>query len=308
MRLRFSCVLVVLSAVAHAQQGSVDGPSTGYVFDATAKAVRQVRGIPGAALMSDKVDFGIRVGKAELATHGDFAAVLAADGALHLFRLANGQTTEVLPPNVIRSTSRMVFSPSGTALLLFGDGKIQVLTGLPDSPVAGEPQLVAAADIRIGVGALAVSDDGAYVLLGRGQSVWVMSKPGSDRMLTEAGTMAGVAFAPGTHDAAVVNGGKLSVFGDVGGASTRQDFTIAPAHAVAFSADRSKVVVVGAPGVILINRATGESRQLACECQITGLTPMGTYLRLNNPGTDPIWLLDPTPAEPRLVFVPLTAN
>jgi hypothetical protein len=67
-------------------------------------------------------------------------------------------------------------------------------------------------------------------------------------------------------------------------------------------------VIAGVRAVTVVNRQTGESKPVACDCPVGGLTPMGAYLRLNELGTDPIWLLDAAGAEPRLVFVPAIAN
>src|SRR5262249_9459659 len=147
--------------------------------------------------------------------------------------------------HAMAAADRIVFSPSGTALVLYGGGQLQVLSGLPDGIAAGSAQSVAAASPRTSVGALAVSDDGAYVLMRRGSSVLVISQPGSERVLTESGSLASVAFAPDSHDAAVVSGGTLSVFQDVAGPSTRQDFPNASTGAVAFSANGSKIVMAG---------------------------------------------------------------
>jgi hypothetical protein len=300
-----------MGALASAQPGSIAGPTAGYVFDPVAKAVRQIRGIAGAATMSQPVDFGMAITGAEISSRGDFAAATAGDGTLHLFRLAGGTSTEVTADNLIAAPDRMLFSPTGTALLLYNAGKMQVLSGLPDRISVSQIQVVPDAQVasaarRTGVGALAVSDDGAYVLMGRGPAVWLMSLAGPQRILTAAGALASVAFAPNTHDAAVVSGGTLSVFRDVAGASTRQDYPNASTGGVAFSADASKVVMAGLRGVTVLNRATGEASQTACECRVGGLTAMGTLFRLNDPGAEPLWLVDPAGAEPRMVFVPVS--
>jgi len=306
MRFRLTCLFAGMAALACGQPGSVAGPSTGYVFAPDAKTVRQVRGIPGAALLGDPVDFGMPIARAEISARGDFAAAIAADGTLHLFRLGNGTAKEVTADHAMAAADRIVFSPSGTALVLYGGGQLQVLSGLPDGIAAGSAQSVAAASPRTSVGALAVSDDGAYVLMRRGSSVLVISQPGSERVLTESGSLASVAFAPDSHDAAVVSGGTLSVFQDVAGPSTRQDFPNASTGAVAFSANGSKIVMAGPRALTVLSRATGEATRATCECQISGLNQMGALFRLNDPGAQPMWLLDLATDDPRLVFVPAT--
>ena len=39
---------------------------------------------------------------------------------------------------------------------------------------------------------------------------------------------------------------------------------------------------------------------------IGGLSAMGSLFRLNDPGLEPLWLVDPAGAEPRMVFVPVS--
>src|SRR5262249_33832477 len=115
MRFRLTCLFTVMGALASAQPGGVAGPSAGYVFAPDAKTVRQVRGIPGAAMLGDPVDFGMPITRAEISARGDFAATIAADGMLHLFRLANGTAKEVKADHAMTAADRIVFSPSGTA-------------------------------------------------------------------------------------------------------------------------------------------------------------------------------------------------
>lgn len=315
MRLRILSLFAATGAFAWAQPGSLAGPSAGYVFDPAAKAVRQIRGIPGASTMGRPVDFGMAIAGVTISGGGDFAAATAADGTLHLFRLADGAAKEVTAANAMSAPSRMVFSPSGTALVLYSAGNVQILTGLPDSIAVGAAQplpaqqttdVAAAARTRTGAGALAVSDDGKYLLAARGSSVWVASLAGSERILMQTAGAVTVAFAPDGHDAAVVSGGTLSVFRDIAGASTRQDFPNASTGGVAFSTDGSKVVMAGLRGVTVLNRVTGEASQAPCDCRIGGLSAMGTLFRLNDPGTEPLWLVDPAGTEPRMVFVPVS--
>ena len=49
----FAGVLALL-----AQQGAISGPVAGYVFDTRTQSLRTIRGVPGASLIGDAVDFG----------------------------------------------------------------------------------------------------------------------------------------------------------------------------------------------------------------------------------------------------------
>src|SRR5438046_2055700 len=78
-----------------AQQGNVTGPTAGYVFDSGARALRQIRGIPGAALIAGTLDLGAPVTAAWVAPRLDAAIAVTADGA-RLYRL-NGEVAEPRP-------------------------------------------------------------------------------------------------------------------------------------------------------------------------------------------------------------------
>ena len=310
-------LLGLLGAIclAYGQTGAVSGPSAGYVFDPSIKGLRQIRGIPGAALLGDPLEVGITLAAAEIAPRGDSAIATASDGSVHLLRLQNGVATEIAAKDLLQSPSRVVYSPSGSSAAILGAGSVQILKGLPGMPDVGHSltvpsapdaaaQAAASATRRVNRPSAAVSDDGSCVLIVRDKSVVLLTNPGGIRVLTDAHGAAAVAFAPGGRDAAVVTGGTLSLFQDVAGASTRQDFPNAgAAAALAFSADGGKVLIAGPRAVEVLDRATGARASAECDCRLEGLSPMGNFFRLNEAGAGPLWLLDTT-SEPKLFFVP----
>jgi hypothetical protein len=46
---------------------------------------------------------------------------------------------------------------------------------------------------------------------------------------------------------------------------------------------------------------------MACDCAPSALIPMGSVFRLNELGSEPLWLLDSASSERGLVFVPAPA-
>jgi hypothetical protein len=312
MNVRVFGIFGAICSALYGQTGSITGPSSGYVFDPSAKVVRQIRGIPGAAMMGDSLDLGLSAASVEVSPRGDSAVAIGADGSTHFFRLKDGKATERPLSLAMQAPAGIVFSPSGTAVALYRSGNVQVLTGLPDAvqvghthPVAEAGSSMAAAAPKRPTGtAFAVSDDATCVLVARDQSVSLSMFPGGVRVLTNAQANALVAFAPGGHDAAVLSGGTLSLFQDVAGASTRQDISnVTGSAGLAFSADGKKVLAAGPRGVTVLDRATGDRKSVECDCRISGLSPMGSTLRLNQAGNGPLWLLDPA-GEPKIFFVP----
>lgn len=323
------CTSVLAGALASslliAQQGKIAGPVSGYVFDRGAHALRPVLGIAGASLLGEPLTFGVTPAAVAVSPRQDYAIVTADDRSLHLFRI-NGGTVSEIPLNGLAGLSEGVaFSPSGTAAALYANGHVQVLTGLPDSPVAGPAidaragQDSSALSVRphphrlMATEMFAVSDDGALVLAASDNSVRLIQASGGATNLLEGAAGAFVAFAPGSHNAAVAHPGGLGLVlvQDAGGTTRQQTLAqasdIASANGVAFSSDGMKLYVARSTGsVSAFDVKTGNRTDIACDCVPFGLTPMGSLFRLNELGSGPLWLFDP--AGSRIVFVPAKSN
>jgi len=274
------------------------------VFDGSSQTLRRIQGIPGAALIGEGVDFGVAIRAASVAPRLDSAIVIAADGPPHVFRLsADGPVERTIES--LAAPERVVYSPSGSAAALYANGSVQVLRGLPDAGV-----LAATVAVHIGLKArgpaLAVSDDGAYLLYAGSGAVELIGVAGDSRKLLDAAPGALVAFGPNGHDAAIAHAGSLTIFQDVTGASTRRDVAgVTSPSAMAFASDGRTVFVASERGrsVRAVDSATGTTASLDCDCAPTTLVPMGALFRLNEMSTAPLWLLD-AGTTPKLVFVP----
>jgi hypothetical protein len=321
------------ASLLYGQQGSIAGPSTGFVFDNSSHVLRGIRGIPGASLIGDPVDFGFAVAWASVSPSLDSALVADAKGAIHVFQLNRGTPVEYtidgLANNGLATAPHVVFSPAGTAAAVYGGGSVQMLKGLPDAPaIAGTLSLGHDYSSQVGTAAalgktrrstgepLAVSDDGAWLLLVSNGGLRVLGLAGDNRKLADvtAGTLA--AFAPGGHDAAMMDPETgLALIHDVAGASVLQ-ILVGPGSniglpvAMAFSPDARTVFVASAAARsvtavdVTASAAAGASNTLACDCTPNGLVRMGGVFRLNEFGAGPLWLLDANSADAKLVFVP----
>jgi WD40 repeat protein len=241
----------------------------------------------------------------------DSAFVAAADGTPHFFRITTGNPIE-RQVGELASFVHVVYSPLGTAVALLSAGKIQVIKGLPDSPAVAATISPRAnpRNRRPLPDALAVSDDGGYLLYSAGGPVELLSVAGDSRVVLDGapGTLA--AFAPGSHDAAVIQSGKLHIFNDIAGPATHRtvDSAAGPSD-LAYSPDSRSLFIASAAGrsVTTVNLETGDRSSLTCDCAPATLTPMGSVFRLNELGKGPLWLLDPA-SDRRLIFVPPPAN
>lgn len=313
---RLLTVFAVAAALGYAQQGQVAGPIAGYVFDGAAHAVRPVLGIPGASIFGDGLPLGYDLTSATVSPRGDSAVAIAADGSVHLVRLAAGQATEVPLNGATGKPDRVVYSPSGTAVALISAGHAQVFSGLPDTAtLAGtmdigsaqqsQMQAQAAARPANAARAAALSDDGAILLVSANGAIEMVGAGGSHGSIAARnGDYLG--FAPNSHDAAILDRTQsLILIRSVDSAPTQQTVAqkVGAAAGLAFSADGKSLFVAGAQGVTVFDVASGASTAVACNCTATRLERMGNVYRLNDTGSGPLWLLDPS-GTPRIVFVP----
>jgi len=309
--------LLGLSATALlAQQGRIAGPVAGYVFDRGAHVLRPVLGIPGASVLGDPVNLGVGLNAALVSPRLDSVLAVASDGSFHIYALNAGVGSEIGVSGISASPERLVFSPKGTAAALYSAGRVQVLTGLPSSPAPGSSfdlssllTVPGGRSHRPFAGSFAVSDDGAYLLVAESAGVQVFG-PGGTRQIA-GGRIGAVAFAPGSHDAAVA-GASVSLVKDVGGAAETQllatDDSGQSAVGVAYSADASKLYLASPQGVAAFDLAAGTRNLVKCDCSPAGITGMGNVYRLNEAGASPLWLLDPAGSEARIVFVPVKTS
>lgn len=315
--LRVAVLLPFAAASLGAQTAQVGGPVIGFVYDSSVNALRPVQGIPGASTLGDPLDVGFASSLAFVAPRQDSAIAIASDGSLHLLRLSSG-AAEVRCAACPSTAEAAVFSPSGSAVALYSAGRVQVVTGLPDAPTAGASfevgAMPGAAVGRKLAPPIALSDDGAWLLAATRVSVDLFHANGGPSHLLQTQPYALVAFAAGSHDAAISDPvAGLVLVHDVTAASNQQPLAAPGAirrpSALAFSADGTRLLVASPTdqSVASIDVSSGANTAIACGCTPSSLVAMGQVLRLNELGNGPLWLLDPNPAQPRVVFVPATA-
>src|ERR1019366_5887042 len=191
-------------------------------------------------------DFGFALSSAYVAPRLDSAFVMTDGVCLaHLFRLTADAPRE-LAVDSLGGCFMVVYSPSGTAAALYSRASVLVIKGLPDAPVVAatvtlrphpRPQ-------RPLPFTLAVSDDGQYLLYGAGGLIDLFGVAGDRRQVADGAREVAAAFAPGGHDAAVIQRDKVTLFQDIAGAATERTFPgIEMPSAVAFSPDGQKLYV-----------------------------------------------------------------
>lgn len=320
--IRTIAILACFPAVAiHGQQRQVSGPVAGYVFGGA--ALRPIAGVPGGATLGEALDLGLAASDAAISPRLDSAIVTASDGSLRLFRLGGHSATEVSWNGVSRGPARVVYSPSGMAAAIYASGRVQIVSGLPNSPLlafAAElgsyPVRPARQSANVAPQAMAVSDDAAWLLVVSEGRVRLLGASGASSVLLEGTRGVSVAFAPGSHAAAVLNGASASLhrFLDVSAAPSQMQRLPAPGLAepvgLAFSADGKFLLAAArtAKSVTIFDLAGGGATTLECNCAPTGVARLGNMFRLTDAGSGPVWLVDAGTSPARIVFVPALAN
>jgi hypothetical protein len=313
-------ILAAAPMLLAAQQGTLSGPVAGFVFDGPAQVLRPVQGVPGASLLGDAINFGFPVSAVYTAPRQDSAIVVGADQSLHLFLLNGGAPTEVSLGGLTGMPTRVVFSPSGSAVALVSPGSARILTGLPNSATLAGSVKVDGAVFQSQIGmhssswapSMALSDDGVYMLTVQDGSARLLSIHGQNRSLMAAQGSALLAFAAGNHDAAVMDSlVGLTMIRDAAGSAGMQllaapDEGLAGPAGLAFSQDEKTVYVASATAqsVAAFNLAAASRTAIGCACTPSTLAPMGNVYRLTDLTAGPLWLFDGTATTPRTVFVP----
>jgi len=294
----------------------ITGPLLGYYFEPGEAALRPIQGIPGAAILGPPLELGVRLTRAAVSPQHDYVlARVEGEPELALVRPEASPPSLVRIPGALENPDRMVFSPEGTAALLYrdADGAVQVLAGLP-----GEPSVVGHLTIVADPGAapaLAVSDDAGAILAGpiRGE-VTLFTSDGGSRGVLPAATPASIAFLRQRHDAVIADRAERTVYllRDPAG---RRELTVLAREAdgvqdpvaVETSWEGRRALVANAEGSVLVVDLTGEASLLIpCPCQTTGLMRLtgNAVFRLDEPRAGPLTVLDADSSEPRVVFIP----
>ncbi|HEY1240468.1 MAG TPA: hypothetical protein VGF16_07915 [Bryobacteraceae bacterium] len=301
--------LICLPGLVCAQTGQISGPVTGYTFDTAARGLRPILGMPGASLLGDPLNFGFDVASAAVAPRQDAAFVTAADQTFHLFRIQSGVPAELALNGITATPERIVFSPSGSAAALYANGSIQIVNGLPDAPAiyATMAQALGSSD------SVALSDDGAILLLASGNTVERFAGAADWGKVADTAGPALVAFAPTSYDAAVVDraGAGIVLYRNLTDVPAAQplaasDDAVSTASAVAFRANGRQLLLASASGqsVTVFDVAAGSRNAIACSCAPSRLAAMGNVFLLNDLDSAPLWLLDASTDNPTVKFVP----
>jgi len=314
-------LLLILAGLTTAsglsQSWGLRGPALGLDYNPEARTLRPILGVPGASSLGAPLTVGIPYANAYVPPGGRFAIVDSSTSP-GLFLFAPGAKDLAPLPDLPAKPDLVAFSPqaSSAALYFQESGQLFTIAGLPDQPQI--LQRMDTSNLPGPIAALAVNDSGTLLLAALAQDagggVFLLTPEGNSRNLIPSATAASLAFLPDRSDALVLTSapGEVYLATDLNGAEQiRLLIAVAPdAEALtgaALSPDGNFLMTATAAGsVTLTNLADQSSRTITCPCQPDGMVRLGgaALFRLTAGAAGPIWILDATDAEPRIVFVP----
>jgi hypothetical protein len=119
------------------QSASLQGPSSGFLFDPTSRSIRPILGIPPGAHLGSPVYSNLDY--ASVAPNGQIAIGVANGQTLLIGGISGAQPTASPIAGAIGNTNRVLWAADSTAAILCGAAQCQHLTGLPNAGVAGQP-------------------------------------------------------------------------------------------------------------------------------------------------------------------------
>jgi hypothetical protein len=294
-------------------------PLLGFVWDQASSTLRQVDGVPGAALG----------GAASLSNQGFTAAAIAPNQKIALLTNGTGVVYAVaLPPthapfalaSGLAADVRAAFSPSGATAVLYSPSATStfVVTTLLTFPEVREVTSLAGVT---GIVNAIVSDSGALLVARTIASGVSISTAALDAQLTPVaviGQLGGMAFLLGT-DTAVLSDTQNSVLWKVSGIGGPVSMVLLANAAdglsqpglVAVSLDGKAAWVVGGGAMSILefslNAAGHPTNVLEAPFPITGLARLngGSVFALQGPPQGALFVLDGDWPAGRIVQVPM---
>jgi hypothetical protein len=316
--LLMAVLLAGVAAPAALAGSALSGPSMGLVFDSSQSALRSIRGIPGAATLGEPVNLGFRIASATVSPRQDYALALKADdSSVVLVRAGGAEISSAAVPGARPAPALIVFSPAGAAAALYSSdsGRVQILTGLPDAATVQSD--VDVSTLAGPIAALAVDDAGTSLLLAGGEaetvSVYRITMDAAPQFLASFRSVAALRLSGTGRDALLADSTAGAVYrirdlpgaGNIEMIASERDGLGAP---IAVEVDSGGRIFVAdqAGNLTILDRSRGSISSLQCGCAPAGLFRLsGTAtFRLTEPSDAPMWVLDASGADPRIVAIP----
>ena len=265
--------LMLFATAAFAQ---ISGPKLGYVTQES--SVRPVVGIPAVAGVGAALDLGRPFERIVAAPAQEYALGVVPDsGQVMRVSLTSGASTAVdgaspRPRNILFSTS------GATALLQFDNAIYQSVS-------ASGVRTVDFGFIGSDIAAAAVSDDGGWITVASGGSLWAIGPQGELRKVDTGFAATAIAFLAGRADLTIAGDGRIASISDLPGRADVRTIPTGQRHtALGITPDNAKAVAVSDSGAVtLISLQSGDAASVDCGCKPVGVLHLGRGIfRLTN--------------------------
>ena len=185
-------VMLILCASAAAAAAdvipAVHGPVTGFVYDAQARAIRPMLGLPGAAYLGAPVVSALEA--ASVSPDGSTVVGIQAGRLVVYTGINNAAPPARRVPAAISGADRFAWAPSSAAAVVYSSTQAQVIN-LSGTPEAGAP--ISLAGIPGELAALAF--DGSEIIAGSSGGIYVVTAQGAIERLASAASPSAIALA-----------------------------------------------------------------------------------------------------------------
>jgi hypothetical protein len=266
----------------------VESPVLGYIYDAKARAVRPITGIPGSASLESAMPSASKLANGFVSQNRQWLLAILLDGGVELVNLQSGVSTSV--EGAPADAELGAWSADGTTFALWSrSGVLQVWTGAHDAPTAKYSHAVETA------AGIALADRGESVLFWNDAGLFAAAE-GNVRQLVAEPVLA-AAYRTDSSDWAAVTSGQL-----LRSDTEPRALSVAGATAVAFLRDGLAVAAKG--GVEVIGETA--SRTIPCDCDATSLDRLAgsDVFRLTGLGSSNLAVYDGSSSEPAILYIP----
>jgi hypothetical protein len=294
-------------------------PVLGFVSGADLGELRSLLGVPGASALGEPLAVPAGVRSVYFAPGQSYALLAPKAGQfLGLMEFQGADEGAVVSVcAAIPQPDIVAFSPGASTAALYSkaEGRLQVVTGLPDSPQLA--RVIPKNDLPDEVRFLAVADDGVTLLEGTVHgAIYLLPQLGSPRLLYTAEDLQGMAFAPRTNDLVAFDRAASTAFllQDVDGGSSYlllADGMTGLNGTVFLQTSRAGAVIASTNSSTLweINLQSRQVQDINLPGTPQMLQPLrtsGDYLLFYRTGF-PAWILDSNGAAGVVSLVPASA-
>jgi hypothetical protein len=183
---------------------------------------------------------------------------------------------------------------------------MQVVTGMPESPLVHEIPAAASSAIAVADnGAIAAAGADGVRISGPALTAFALPLPAGIRALAFARNARDLIAMTGSGDLFLAKSIEAGI--DIRSIAYQSTRLLDPV-AVRFSADGSAILAADASGRLAsILLGNGDTREATCACAPTGLQPLNSrgLVRVTNISDQPLFLFDTSADRPRVWFVPM---